>query len=210
MPAISPEICPRFAVAGGNLSATHAGSFTRLQKTSMLSDRKKKTACGKPHPGPHPSAATLPAHAAAERNIKNAAGGDLRRGEIAEHMGHGAFTARIWAGAAGLGGIYNPVGIGTILEEGKEKRLLDGKEYLLQLPLKADFSLIAAYKADKVGNLIYRGTGRQYCPLMAKAANVTIVEVDEIVESGKLDPESIITPGIYVHRILKIPEEDQG
>ncbi len=126
-----------------------------------------------------------------------------------EHIGHGALTARIWAGAAGLGGIYNPVGIGTVLEEGQEKRMIDGKEYLFQAPLKADFSLIRAYKADKVGNLVYRGTGRQFGPLMAKAAKVTITEVDEIVEPGELDPECIVTPGIYVHRIVEVPEEDK-
>lgn len=126
-----------------------------------------------------------------------------------EHIGHGAFTARIWAGGAGIGGLYNPVGIGTILEEGQEKRIIDGEEYLFQTPLKADFSLIWSYKADKVGNLIYRGTGRQYSPLLAKAAKVTIVEADEIVEPGELDPECIVTPGIYVHRIVKVPEEDK-
>jgi len=124
-----------------------------------------------------------------------------------EHVGHGTFTARIWAGGAGLGGVYNPVGIGTILEEGEEKRVIDGKEYLFQSPLTADFSLIWAYKADKVGNLIYQGTGRQYGPLMAKAARVTITEVGEIVEPGELDAECIVTPGIYVHRIVKVPEE---
>lgn len=126
-----------------------------------------------------------------------------------EHMGHGAFAARIWAGAAGLGGVYNPAGIDTILEEGKEKRTIDGKEYLFESPLKADFSLIWAYKADRIGNLIYKGTGRQYGPLMAKAAKVIIAEVDEIVEPGELDPESIITPGIYVHRIVKTPGENK-
>ncbi|MFC2003237.1 CoA transferase subunit A [Chloroflexota bacterium] len=141
-------------------------------------------------------------------------GGTLRElheaGEVElEHLGHGGFAARIWAGAAGIGGIYNPVGIGTILEEGQEKRVIDGKEYLFQTPIKADFSLIWAHKADKVGNLVYLGTGRQYGPLLAKAAKVTIAEVDEIVEPGELDPECIVTPGIYVHRIVKVPEEDK-
>ncbi len=126
-----------------------------------------------------------------------------------EHMGHGVFIARIWAGAAGLGGVYNPVGIGTILEEGKEKKTIDGKEYLLELPLKADFSLIWAYRADRIGNLIYKGTGRQYSPLLAKAGTVTIAEVDEIVEPGELDPESVVTPGIYVHRIVKALDENK-
>ena len=126
-----------------------------------------------------------------------------------EHMGHGALTARVWAGAAGLGGIYSPVGVGTILEEYYERKNINGTEYLFQTPLKADFSLIWAYKADKVGNLIYRGTGRQINPLMAKAARVTIAEVDEIVDPGELDPECIVTPGVYVHRIIKVPEEDK-
>jgi 3-oxoacid CoA-transferase A subunit len=120
-----------------------------------------------------------------------------------EHLGHGPFITRMWAGAAGLGGIYQPVGIGTILEEGKEKRTIGGKEYLLEMPLTADFAVISAYKADYYGNLIYKGTGRHYGPIMAKAARKTIVEVDEIVEPGGLDPETVVTPGIYVHRIVK-------
>ena len=126
-----------------------------------------------------------------------------------EQTGHGTLAARIYAGGAGLGGFYSPVGVGTILEEGKEKRVIDGREYLFETPLKADFALIWAYKADKMGNLIYRGTARQFAPLMAKAARVTIAEVYEIVEPGELDPESIITPGIYVHRIVQTPEEDR-
>lgn len=130
-------------------------------------------------------------------------------GEIElEHIGHGTLVLRILAGGAGLGGVYSSVGVGTILEEGKEKRVINGKEYLFQAPLTADFSLICAYKADRMGNLIYRGTGRQYGPLMAKAAKVTIVEADEIVEPGELEPEHIVTPGIYVHRIVKIPQEE--
>lgn len=127
-----------------------------------------------------------------------------------EHLGHGGFTARIWAGGAGLGGVYNPVGIGTILEEDQEIREIDGKKYLFQKPLTADFAFVSAYKADKLGNLVYKGTGRQYGPLMARAAKTTIVEVDEILEPGGLDPESIITPSIYVHRILQVPEEDRA
>jgi 3-oxoadipate CoA-transferase alpha subunit len=125
-----------------------------------------------------------------------------------EHLGHGPFIARMWAGASGLGGLYQPVGIGTILEEGKEKRLIDGKEYLLELPLTADFALIGAYRADRFGNTVYQGTGRQYGPIMAKAAKTTIVEVDEVVEPGSLDPECIVTPGIYVQRVLEIPPEE--
>ncbi len=126
-----------------------------------------------------------------------------------EHLGHGSFLLRIWAGAAGLGGVYDPVGIGTMLQEGEETRVIDGKEYSLRTPLKADFTFLSALKADRVGNLVYLGTGRQYGPIMAKAANITIAEVDEIVEPGQLDPECIVTPGIYIHRILQVPEEDR-
>lgn len=141
-------------------------------------------------------------------------GGNLQKfyesGEMElEHVGHGAFTARIWAGGGGVGGIYNPVGIGTIQEEGQEVRVIDGKPYIFQKPITADFAILSAYKADKMGNLIYFGTGRHYGPLMAKAARTTIVEVDEIVEPGELDPECIVTPGIYVQRIIKVPEEDK-
>lgn len=131
-------------------------------------------------------------------------------GEIEfEQTGHGTLAARIWAGGAGIGAFYNPVGVGTILEEGKEKRVIEDKEYLLETPLKADFALIWAYKADKMGNLVYRGTSRQFAPLMAKAAKVTIAEVYDIVEPGELDPESVVTPGVYVHRIIQTPEEDR-
>jgi len=129
-------------------------------------------------------------------------------GEIElEHLGHGPFIARLWAGAGGLGGIYQPTGIGTVLEEGKEKRVINGKEYLFEEPLTADFALIGAYKADRFGNTVYQGTGRQYGPILAKAAKTTIMEVDELVEPGVLDPECIVTPSIYVHRVVPVPPE---
>lgn len=124
-----------------------------------------------------------------------------------EHLGHGPFIARLWAGAGGLGGIYQATGIGTILEEGKEKRVINGKEYLFEEPITADFALIGAHQADRFGNTIYLGTGRQYGPLLAKAARTTIVEVDELVEPGVLDPECIVTPSIYVHRVVPVPPE---
>ena len=120
-----------------------------------------------------------------------------------EHIGHGNLTARLYAAAAGYGGIYTPTGVGTVLEEKFEKRTLDGKEYLLLLPLKPDFALVWAYQADRTGNLIYRGTSRQLNQVMARAAKVTIVEAREIVQN--LDPERIDVPGIYVDRIVRIP-----
>jgi len=123
-----------------------------------------------------------------------------------EMVPQGTLAERIRAGGAGLGGFYTPTGAGTVVEQGKEKRVINGKEYLLEMPLTADYALIRAYKADKMGNLIYRGTSRSFNAIMATAARITIVEVDEIVEPGELDPEIIITPGIFVHRMVKRPE----
>lgn len=131
----------------------------------------------------------------------------VKQGKIeVELVGQGTLAERIRAGGAGIGGFYTGAGVGTVVESGKEKRVIDGKEYVLELPLKGDFAFVKAYKSDKLGNLTYRGTARSYNPLIAMAANVTIAEVDEIVEAGDLDPECIITPGIYVDRIVKIPD----
>ena len=121
-----------------------------------------------------------------------------------EVMPQGTLAERIRAGGAGIGAFYSPVGVGTFWEQGKEKRVINGREYLLEHPLKADFALIKAYKADRMGNLVYKGTARSFAPVMATAARVTVVEVDEIVETGELDPELIITPGLFVHRIVKV------
>jgi 3-oxoacid CoA-transferase A subunit len=122
-----------------------------------------------------------------------------------EIVPQGTLAERIRAGGAGLGGFYTPTGIGTDIAEGKEKKVINGREYIFELPLKADFAFIRAYKADKMGNLIYRRTERNFNPLMAKAAKITIAEVDEIIKVGELDPECITTPLIYVDRIVKIP-----
>ncbi len=135
----------------------------------------------------------------------------VERGLEVEVTSFGGFASRLYAGAVGLGGIYDPVGVGTIVEEGKEKRVIDGKEYIFQKPIRADYAFIMAYKADKLGNLVYRGVYRGNQPLMAMAADVTIVEVeDEIVEPGEIDPEHVVTPGIFVDRIVKIPEGGLG
>ena len=115
---------------------------------------------------------------------------------------------RIRAGGAGIGGFYTPTGIGTVVAEGKEERIIDGVRYLLEMPLKADFAFIKAYKADTMGNLVYRMSTRNFNPIMATAARVTIVDVEEIVEPGELDPEAIVTPGIFVNRIVKGPKHD--
>lgn len=129
-------------------------------------------------------------------------------GEVeVELTSHGILAERIRAGGAGIGGFYSPIGIGTVIEHGKEKKVINGREYILELPLRANFSLVRAHKADKMGNLIYRGTSRGWNPIIAMAGDVTIAEVDEIVEVGALDPEHIITPGFFVDRIVEIPKE---
>jgi len=115
----------------------------------------------------------------------------------------GTLAERIRAAGAGIGGFFTPTGYGTIVAEGKETRVIDGRNYVLELPLHADFALIKAYKADTRGNLIYRKTARNFNPVMATAAKVTLAEVEEIVEPGKLDPDAIVTPGVYVAHILK-------
>jgi 3-oxoacid CoA-transferase A subunit len=117
----------------------------------------------------------------------------------------GTLAERLRCGAGGLGGFYTPVGIGTVVENGKEKKTIGGKEYILELPLTADFALIKAHYADTLGNLVYRGTARCFNPVMASAAKITIVEVDKLVESRQLDPEAIVTPHVYVDRIVEIP-----
>jgi 3-oxoadipate CoA-transferase, alpha subunit len=121
-----------------------------------------------------------------------------------EFVPQGTLAERIRAGAGGLGGFYTRVGVGTIVEKGKEKKIIDGKEYILETPLKADFAIIKAHKADKLGNLVYRGTARCFNPIMAAAARITISEVDEVVENGVLDPETIVTPHIFVHRVIEV------
>jgi len=113
----------------------------------------------------------------------------------------GTLCERIRAGAAGLGGFYTPTTVGTRLAQGKEHRDINGKTYVLEMPLKADFSLIKANKADRWGNLVYSAAGRSFGPVMAGAATVTIAEVDDIVPLGELHPEHIVTPGILVNRV---------
>jgi len=129
-----------------------------------------------------------------------------REGKVeVELVPQGTLAERIRAGAGGLGGFYTPTGVGTPVESGKEKKVINGKEYLLELPLTADFALIKAHRADPSGNLVYRGTARCFNPVMAMAAKTTIVEVDEIVPPGQLDPEVIVTPHLFVSRIVEAP-----
>lgn len=129
-----------------------------------------------------------------------------RRGELElELIPQGNLAARIQAGGAGLGGFYTPTGYGTKLAEGKETREIDGRQYVFELPLKADFALIKAEKGDRWGNLLYSKTGRNFGPIMAMAAHCTIAEINLLVPLGQLDPETIITPGIFVQRLVTSP-----
>lgn len=126
-----------------------------------------------------------------------------------ELVPQGTLAERIRCGAAGIPAFYTTTGYGTVVADGKDVKWFDDKPCLLEHAIKGDYALIRAYKADKMGNLVYRGTARQFNPIMAMNARITIAEVDEIVEIGELDPEVIITPGIFVNRIIKI-EKDPG
>ena len=120
-----------------------------------------------------------------------------------ELVPQGTFSERIRAGGAGVPAFFTPTGYGTLIAEGKEVRWFDGRPHILESALRADFALIKAWKADTEGNLIYRKTARNFAPMMAMAAKTTIVEVEEIVPAGSLEPDSIITPGIFVQRVIK-------
>ena len=153
----------------------------------------KRLICGYPfHPG-----------------LETPASREWKAGKLdVENVPHGTLAARLWAAGAGVGGVYVKTGVGTEVEKGKEKREINGEEYILELPLRLDFAIIRAWKADRYGNLVYRGVGRATSPVYAKAAKVVIAEVDEVVEPGALDPEHIVTPGIYVHRVVKRSAKD--
>lgn len=120
-----------------------------------------------------------------------------------ELVPQGTLAERIRAGGAGIGGFYTPAGVGTPVAEGKETRVMNGREYILELPIVGDFALVKAYKADRAGNLVYRKTARNFNPMIATAGRVTIAEVEEIVEIGELDPDAVHTPGIYVQRVIR-------
>ena len=119
-----------------------------------------------------------------------------------ELIPQGTFAERIRAGGAGIGGFFTPTGAGTVVAEGKESRMINGREHILEEPIQGDYSLIRAWKADEAGNLVYRMSARNFNPAMATASKVTIAEVEEIVPAGELDPEHIHTPGIFVNRLV--------
>ena len=120
-----------------------------------------------------------------------------------ELVPQGTFAERIRAGGAGIGGFFTPTGYGTIVAEGKETRVIDGVPHVLERPLKADFALIKAFRGDTEGNLVYRKTARNFNPMMAAAARVTIAEVEHLVEAGAIDPDQVHTPGIFVRHIFQ-------
>ena len=123
-----------------------------------------------------------------------------------ELVPQGTFAERIRAGGAGIGGFFTPTGYGTLVAEGKETRIIDGKPYVLEPPLQADFAFVKAWKGDRAGNLVYRRTARNFNPVMA-TARVTIAEVEHLVEPGELDPDHVVTPGIFVRYILQGDEK---
>ena len=128
-----------------------------------------------------------------------------RSGELElELVPQGNLAERIRAAGAGIGAFYTPTGYGTALAEGKETRVIDGRAYVLEYPLRADYALIKARLGDRWGNLVYRKTARNFGPIMATAATCTIAQVDAVVPLGGLDPEAVVTPGIFVQRVLAV------
>ncbi|MER6537916.1 3-oxoacid CoA-transferase subunit A [Streptomyces sp900105755] len=128
-----------------------------------------------------------------------------REGKIElEVVPQGNLAERMRAAGAGIGAFYCPTAVGTPLAEGKETRTIDGRDYLLEYPIKGDYALIAAHRADTMGNLVYRKTARNFGPVMATAATTTVVQVDEVVPVGALDPEAVVTPSIHVDRIVPV------
>jgi 3-oxoadipate CoA-transferase alpha subunit len=129
-----------------------------------------------------------------------------RAGEIElEVVPQGNLAERIRAAGAGIGAFFTPTGFGTLLAEGKETRRIGGRDYVLEYPIRADVALVKALRSDGVGNLVYRKTARNFGPVMATAAATTIVQVTEVVAIGAIDPETVVTPGLYVDTVVTIP-----
>jgi 3-oxoacid CoA-transferase subunit A len=124
-----------------------------------------------------------------------------------ELVPQGTLAERMRAGGAGIPAFFTPTGVGTLVAEGKETRTIDGREYLLERGIVGDFSLVAAWKGDRLGNLVYRKAARNFNPMAATAGRISIAEVEELVEVGDLDPESVHTPGVFVNRVVVAPRE---
>jgi len=123
-----------------------------------------------------------------------------------EVVPQGTLAERMRAAGAGIGAFYCPTGVGTLLAEGKETRVIDGRTYVLEYPIHGDVALIGAYRADRMGNLVYRKTARNFGPVMATAATLVVAQVREVVETGGIDPETVVTPSIYVDRVLEVAD----
>ena len=119
-----------------------------------------------------------------------------------ELVPQGTFAERIRAGGAGIGGFFTPTGVGTLIAEDKETRVIDGKAYVFERPIRADFAFVRAWRGDRLGNLAYRRTARNFNPVMATAGRVTIAEVETLVEPGAIEPDHVITPGVYVQHVI--------
>jgi 3-oxoacid CoA-transferase subunit A len=126
-----------------------------------------------------------------------------------ELVPQGTFSERMRAAGAGIGGFFTPTGAGTLIAEGKESRVINGRTYILEAPLHADFAFVKAWKGDRAGNLIYRKTARNFNPVMATAARHTIAEVEQLVDAGALAPDGVHTPGIYVKRLIQGPSYEK-
>jgi 3-oxoacid CoA-transferase subunit A len=124
-----------------------------------------------------------------------------------ELVPQGTLAERMRAGGAGIPGFYTPTGVGTLVAQGKETKVFDGREYLLERGIVGDFSLVAAWKGDRLGNLVYRKAARNFNPMAATAGKIAVAEVEELVDVGSLDPESVHTPGVFVQRVVVAPRE---
>ena len=122
-----------------------------------------------------------------------------------EFCPQGTLAERMRAGGAGIAGFYTPTGVGTIVAEGKETKVFDGKEYLLERGIVGDFALVAAWKGDRLGNLVYRKTAKNFNPMCATAGKITIAEVEQLVDVGEIDPDEVDTPGVFVNRLIVAP-----
>ncbi|HEY3155738.1 MAG TPA: CoA transferase subunit A [Candidatus Eisenbacteria bacterium] len=120
-----------------------------------------------------------------------------------ELVPQGTLAERVRAGGAGIGGFYTPTGVGTVVAEGKELRVMHGREYVLEMPIRGDFAFVKAYRGDRSGNLVYRMSARNFNPVFATASEHTVAEVEQLVESGAIDPDTVITPGVFVDTIFQ-------
>ncbi len=119
----------------------------------------------------------------------------------------GTLAERMRAGGGGIPAFYTPTGVGTLVAKGKETKVIDGREYLLERGIVGDFSLVAAWRGDRMGNLVYRKAARNFNPMAATAGRISIAEVEELVDVGQLDPESVHTPGVFVQRVVVAPRQ---